>query len=153
MRLRFLLGCVCGVVAMWANAQSSGQNSVIYKWVENGVAHYASTLPHGVTHYSVLDTSGMVINKSEPAPAAEPVRPNNAANAENVAKIAPISAAQRCREAEQAIAKLRSKGPVYQEDANKNLIPLGDDERKAQLAQALQVQQETCNRAPTPAAN
>lgn len=160
---------LCVVLAAFAAASAQAQNRdgsvsldnqfVIYKWFENGVAHYGKAPPRGVSNYITLNEYGMEIRKDRPyanetgSNIIRPVRPEsmemagqdgNAAADENLPQ-GSISREQRCDLARENIGMMRNKTTVYEDDGNGNLVPLSDDavaqrmqEAQAQVAEFCQ---------------
>ncbi|MDO4777358.1 MAG: hypothetical protein Q4A06_07880 [Cardiobacteriaceae bacterium] len=156
---------VLGMVAMGcvslaqAQVKSGEEQFVIYKWYQNGRAHYAKVPPHGVQNYVKLNEHGLVINErpdmesfyvlkpmrpaggEAEAPAAQGVQ-QTAQAAEKPAEMTPgtITREQRCETALRDLEVMNTKKTIYEEDSAGNLVPLDSTaimNRKTQAQQSI----------------
>lgn len=161
---------VLGMVAMGcvslaqAQVKSGEEQFVIYKWYQNGRAHYAKVPPHGVQNYVKLNEYGLVINErpdTESFYVLRPTRPagggadagaavnpagqgakNTASDAEKAAEMTPgtITREQRCETALKDLEVMNTKKTIYEEDSAGNLVPLDSTaimNRKTQAQQSI----------------
>lgn len=159
---------VLGMVAMGcvslaqAQVKSGDDKLVIYKWYQNGRAHYAKVPPHNVQNYVKLNEDGLVINERpdlESFQVVKPLRPRGeegqaqgavtpvtagtgAAAGDKPAEMTPgtITREQRCETALKDLEVMNTKKSIYEEDSAGNLIPLDSTaimNRKNQAQQAI----------------
>ncbi len=153
---RVMLLAVSVLISTTLMAQDKiDDQNIIYKWYENGIAHYAETPPRGVSNYIRLNDQGMVI-KERPDIGAfkviKPLRPDIATkeeansnfdeqsnNSDEKLVEGAISKQERCATMTKDLKILSEKETIYEEDESGNLVPLDEEtiERRKQETQAM----------------
>lgn len=163
------MGCV---LSAQAQTKTGEEQFVVYKWYQNGRAHYGKVPPRGVTNFVKLNEYGMVINERPdtesfqvlrprrddaaggaqitPVTADNPANPAAQPSPETAAQQQPIpegtiTREERCQTAQNDLNVMNTKKSIYEEDSNGNLIPLDAAAVEARKAQAQQDITSFCN--------
>ncbi|MDO5090714.1 MAG: hypothetical protein Q4D61_04145 [Cardiobacteriaceae bacterium] len=149
------MGCIS---LAQAQVKSGEEQFVIYKWYQNGRAHYGKVPPRGVQNYVKLNEYGMVINERPDTESFYVLKPHRPAEGQANAAITPVTPGsqpaandkpaetppgtitreKRCETAMKDLEVMNTKKTIYEEDSAGNLVPLDSTaimERKTQAQQ------------------
>lgn len=120
---------------------------IVYKWIENGIVHYAKVPPRGIKNYILLNEQGMQIDEEKISDI--PSSPNiqhaeiNDINPENII----ITSIERCNAAFYDLSILDSQENtegIYTNDADGNPVKLSRAEIAAHRQKIEQLIEELC---------
>lgn len=147
------IGCVSLVQAQ----QKTGEEQfVVYKWYQNGRAHYAKVPPRGVTNYIKLNEWGIVITDRSDEDESNgstlsPIRPNTVKGAQitpagthdKQAANAPPAAAQPAAQSNEALPEGTIPRETLCQESQNDLNTINNSKEKT-----LYIQDENGNRIP-----
>ena len=131
--MRCVLGSTLIVLAACLAHPASSNAAEIYKWVDaKGVAHYTQTPPEG-QKYERMNVGTGTTRAADPAPVAEPPKPEPGSTEEAIAKYT-AARAQNCKIARDNLALFESS-PDVQKDVDGDGKPevLNAEQREAEI--------------------